>query len=104
MENVTRTFETCEDLFEAIIAAHKRHSNIHVKLPKEIPAAANEVSSKIAPFMETRGINGDLENSLILTLQMPGQQKMKFDVDSAPYGIYRFSVDFSKETDYCGMY
>lgn len=100
MEKVTRTFTNCNDLFEAIVAAHKRHSNIQVCLPKEIPAAANEGESTIT----TRTIDGDLENCLILNFRIPGQKEIKFDLDAAPYGIYNFSVDFSKETDYCGMY
>lgn len=104
MEKVTRTFKNCEDLFEAIIAAHKRHSNIQVYLPKEIPAAANEVLSEIEPAMETRRISGDLDNCVILNLRIPGQREIEFDLDSAPYGVYKFSVDFSRETDYCGMY
>ena len=56
MEKVTRTFNTCEDLFEAIIAAYKRHSNIHVIVSKEIVAAANEGSTEISHSIETRKI------------------------------------------------
>ncbi len=103
MERVTRTLATCEDLFEVIVAAHKKHSNIHVCLPNEIPEAANE-ATEMAPVMETRKIRGDLEYCLLLSLRIPGQEEMKFDVDSTLNGIYKLSVDFSRETDYCGVY
>lgn len=103
MKKVTRTFGNCNDLFEAIIAAHKRNSNIQVCIPREIPAAANEDTTGRAPVMETMGAIDDSENCLLLKLRMPGQEEVEFNV-TTPHMICNFSVDFSKETDYCGMY
>lgn len=103
MEKVTRTLATCEELFEVITVAHKRNSNIQVYLQNEIPEAANE-AKEMAPVMETRKVRGDLDYCLLLSLRIPGQEEMKFDVDSTLNGIYKLSVDFSRETDYCGVY
>ena len=104
MEKVTRTFTNCGDLFEAILAAHKRDSSIRICLPKEIPAATNEDTTGIAPVMETRGAINDLEKCILLKMRMPGHEEVEFNVNSKPKMICDFSLDFSKETDYCGMY
>lgn len=103
MERATRTFENCNDLFEAIIAAHKRHPNIKVYLPEEIPAAANEAKTEMSPAMETE-VSDKSGYCVLLSFRISGQIERIFDIDSEPYGVYNFSVDFSKETDYCGMY
>ncbi len=102
MEKVTRSFDTVEELLEVIVLAYKRCKQIHVYLPKEIPVAANVSEGEI--FMQTQKVKGDCENYLLLSLKLPEEEKMEFDVDSTPCTIYKLSVDFSKQTDYCGLY
>lgn len=111
MQRVTRTFNNCEELFEVIIAAHKRHRNAQVYLEKEIAAATNESEGY---FMTTKKVKDEYESYLLLSLQIPEQEKITFDVEENTEVVYRFTVDFSHEPDryqdnycikrYSGMY
>lgn len=109
MQTITRTFRNCEELFEVIIAAHRRHQNAQVYLQQEIATATNESKGY---FMRTEKVKD--ECCLLLGFKIPEQEEIKFNVEENAAVVYRLTVDFSHEPDryqddyfinrYSGMY